>query len=189
LQSSVSGTTPGRFQIKCNAGGTVTIYANSGNSTGVSMVFMVSNSITCATMNANGTATCGFTWTGPAFTSTSDSIFKDDQKPVSIDDCLQVFNNLTTKTFIRNDIPDNLANGIRSVGFVAQDLKNNLPSSFSNVVYENENYQGSDKTILSIDYGLLTSILWEIVRFQGTHIQNLEDRLSAIENKLSKMDI
>jgi hypothetical protein len=189
LQSSVSGTTPGRFQIKCNAGGTVTIYANSGNSTGVSMVFMVSNSITCVTMNANGTATCGFTWTGPAFTSTSDSIFKDDQQPVSIDDCLQVFNNLTTKTFIRNDIPDNLANGIRSVGFVAQDLKNNLPSSFSNVVYENENYQGSDKTILSIDYGLLTSILWEIVRWQGTHIENLEDRLSAIENKLSKMDI
>ena len=43
--------------------------------------------------------------------------------------------------------------------------------------------------ILSIDYGLLTSILWEIVRFQGTHIQNLEDRLTAIENKLSKMSI
>ena len=153
------------------------------------MVFMVSNSITCLTMNPSGTATTSYTWTGPAFTSTSDSIFKDDQQPVSIDDCLQVFNNLTTKTFIRNDIPDNLANGIRSVGFVAQDLKNNLPSSFSNLVYENENYQGSDKTILSIDYGLLTSILWEIVRWQGTHIENLEDRLSAIENKLSKMDI
>ena len=167
------------------------------------MVFMVSNSITCVTMNANGTATCGFTWTGPAFTSTSDSIFKDDQQPVSIDDCLQVFNNLTTKTFIRNDMPDNLAHGIRSVGFVAQDLKNNLPSSFSNLVYENENYQGSDKTILSIDYGLLKSILWEIVRLSRieietlssevqtltTHVQNLEDRLTAIENKLSKMDI
>jgi hypothetical protein len=44
-------------------------------------------------------------------------------------------------------------------------------------------------TILSIDYGLLTSILWEVVRFQGTHIQNLEDRLTAVENKLSKMNI
>jgi len=86
-------------------------------------------------------------------------------------------------------MPDNLANGIRSVGFVAQDLKNNLPSSFSNLVYENENYQGTDKTILSIDYGLLTSILWEVVRWQGTHIENLEDRLTTIENKLSKMNI
>ena len=121
--------------------------------------------------------------------STSDSVFKDDQQPVSIDDCLQVFNNLTTKTFIRNDKPEDLANGIRSVGFVAQDLQNDLPSSFNNLVYSNENYQGSDKTILSIDYGLLTSILWEVVRWQGTHIQNLEDRLTAIENKLSNMNI
>ena len=85
-------------------------------------------------------------------------------------------------------MPNNLANGIRSVGFVAQDLQNNLPSSFSNLVYSNENYQGSDKTILSIDYGLLTSILWE-VGWQGAHIQNLEDRLTAIENKLSQMNI
>ena len=82
-----------------------------------------------------------------------------------------------------------MANGIRSVGFVAQDLQNNLPSSFNNLVYSSENYQGSDKTILSIDYGLLTSILWEVVRWQGIHIQNLEDRLTAIENKLSKMGI
>jgi hypothetical protein len=82
-----------------------------------------------------------------------------------------------------------LANGIRSVGFVAQDLQNNLPSSFNNLVYSNENYQGSDKTILSIDYGLLTSILWEVVRMRGTHIENLEDRLTAIENKLSNMNI
>jgi hypothetical protein len=86
-------------------------------------------------------------------------------------------------------MPNNLANGIRSVGFVAQDLQKNLPSSFSNLVYSNENYQGSDKTILSIDYGLLTSILWEVVRWQGAHIQNLEDRLTLIENKLSKMSI
>ena len=86
-------------------------------------------------------------------------------------------------------MPNNLANGIRSVGFVAQDLQNNLPNSFSNLVYSNENYQGSDKTILSIDYGLLTPILWEVVRWQGAHIQNLEDRLTIIENKLSKMSI
>ena len=72
---------------------------------------------------------------------------------------------------------------------MAQDLQKNLPSAFSNLVYTNENYQGSEKTILSIDYGLLTSILWEEVRFQGTHIQNLEDRLTAVENKLSKMNI
>ena len=44
-------------------------------------------------------------------------------------------------------------------------------------------------TILSIDYGLLTSVLWEVVRFQGTHIHNLEDRLTAVENKLSKLNL
>ena len=48
-------------------------------------------------------------------------------------------------------IPENFSNGIRSVGFVAQDLQKNLPSSFSNLVYSNENYQGTDKTILSIE--------------------------------------
>ena len=163
------------------------MYGNASSGTGVQMGFMVSNSIICLVMNPSGTATTYYTWTGPAFTATSDSCFKDDQQAVNIDDCLQVFNNLTTKTFIRNDISENLTNGIRSVGFVAQDLQKNLPSSFSNLVYANENYQGTDKTILSIDYGLLTSILWEVVRWQGAHIQNLEDRLTIIENKLSKM--
>ena len=59
------------------------------------------------------------------------------------------FNNLTAKTFIRNDIPENLTNGIRSVGFVAQDLQRNLPSSFSNLVYSNENYQGTDNNFVN----------------------------------------
>jgi hypothetical protein len=167
----------------------VTIYGNVANNTGYGINFNLASTTVAFQINANGTGTTYYTWTGPAFTATSDSYLKDDQQPVNIDDCLQVFNNLTTKTFIRNDIPENLANGIRSVGFVAQDLQKNLPSSFSNLVYSNENYQGSDKTVLPIDYGLLTSILWEIVRFQGTHIQNLEDRLTAIENKLSKMSI
>jgi hypothetical protein len=51
-----SGTT-GRFQIKVNSGGVVTVYSNTANSTGIQMKFMVSNSITCLTMNSNGDAT------------------------------------------------------------------------------------------------------------------------------------
>ena len=111
------------------------------------MKFMVSTTISCLTMNIDGTATCNYTWTGPAFTSTSDSMFKNDQQQVNIDDCLQVFNNLFTKTYIRNDIADNLENNIRTVGFVAQDLKTVLPSSFNNLVYEHNNYKNSGEFI------------------------------------------
>jgi hypothetical protein len=185
----MQSATNGRFLIKVGSSGLVTIYGNVANNTGYGINFNLASTTVAFQINANGTGTTYYNWTGPAFTSTSDGFFKDDQQPVSIDDCLQVFNNLTTKTFIRNDIPENLENGIRSVGFVAQDLQKNLPSSFSNLVYSNENYQGTDKTILSIDYGLLTSVLWEVVRFQGTHIQNLEDRLTAVENKLSKLNL
>jgi hypothetical protein len=110
---------------------------------------------------------------------------KNDQQKVSLDDCLQVFNNLHTKTFVRNDIPENLENNVRSVGFVAQDLQKTLPASFSNLVHETENYKGTDKTILSIDYSVLTSVLWEVVRSQSTQIQTLSDRLAAIEAKLA----
>jgi hypothetical protein len=143
-----SGST-GRFQIKANSGGVVTITANTANNTGYGLKFNIASATVAFQINANGTGTTYYNWTGPAFTSTSDSVFKDDQQPVSIDDCLQVFNNLTTKTFIRNDKPEDLENGIRSVGFVAQDLQNNLPSSFNNLVYSNENYQGSDNNFIN----------------------------------------
>ena len=95
------------------------------------MTFMVSNTLNSLVMNANQTATTYGTWTGPAFTATSDSFFKDNQQLVNIDDCLQVFNNVFTKTYVRNDMPKNLENNITHVGFVAQDLKKHYQTNLT----------------------------------------------------------
>ena len=69
-----SGTT-GRFQIKANSGGVVTIYGNTANNTGYGINFNLASTTVAFQINANGTGTTYYNWTGPAFTATSDSIF------------------------------------------------------------------------------------------------------------------
>jgi hypothetical protein len=172
LQSSVSGSTPGRFQIKCNAGGTVTIYANMGNNTGVAMGFNVSSNINCLVMNPAGTATCSYAWSGPAFTATSDSSLKDNQELADPADIKRVFEGLDVKTYTRKDMGNQQA-----VGFIAQDLQAVLPSSgaFNNLVQTAENYQGRGD-MLSIDYGSLVSVLWG-------YTKQLEARVTLLEAK------
>jgi hypothetical protein len=168
LQSSVIGSTPGRFQIKCNAGGTVTIYANSGNNTGVLMGFNVSSNINCLAMNPSGSATCSYTWSGPAFTSTSDSSLKDNQQLANPADIKAVFHGLDVKTFTRKDRDNQPA-----VGFIAQDLQAVLPPAFGNLVQTVENYQAQGD-VLSIDYGALVSVLWG-------YTKQLEARVATLE--------
>jgi hypothetical protein len=180
----------GRATLKSNAGGLFTIYSSS-NGTAQQMKFQVSSGITCCTMNVDGSCSTNNTWTGPQFTSTSDTSLKNDQQPVSQEDIRQVFDGLSTKTFVRNDIPEELASGTRRVGFIAQELQAVLPPAFQNLVVTAPNYRDSGKDILAIDYGVLTSVLWEVVKGQDAKlksqeaaIEGLMARLAALESRL-----
>ena len=172
----------GKAQLKCNTAGVFSIYS-SYNTTPQQLKFYVRDTINSYTMNIDGTVSTYYNWSGPQFTSTSDTSLKDDQQPVSQEDIRQVFEGLRTKTFIRNDIPEEFENGTRRVGFVAQDLQAILPPSFQNLVQTVPNYRDSGKDILAIDYGALNCVLWEVVKGQEAKLQSLEARLAALETQ------
>jgi hypothetical protein len=63
-----------------------------------------------------------------------------------------------------------------------------MSSSFSNLVYVHENYQGTGKTILSIDYGLLTTILLEVVRASRTEIETLKSEVPLLTTRVQSSE-
>ena len=105
---------------------------------------------------------CSRSVSGTSFISTSDSSIKDYVKNASSDDCKSIFYNVDVKTYIRKDMT-----GTR-IGFIAQDIKANLPIEFDNIV-------STSNSLLAVDYSRMVCVLWGVVK-------NLQERINTLES-------
>ena len=107
---------------------------------------------------------------------------------------VDIFNNIEPKSYIRNDIPEDVANGTRKFGFIAQDVEAQITgkADFQSLVMKStlgKNEDGTDKEVVCLNYDGMLTILWGVVKQQQTIIsfqsiiETLEERISLLENK------
>ena len=178
-----SGTN-GKAQFKATSGGVFYIQSTT-STTGQDIQYYVSSSIKAFTMGANG-ACSYYSTIGAA----CDSILKDDQQPLDLAELQAVFDNVNPKSYVRNDIPDDVANGTRKIGFIAQDVQAQIadkPDLQSLIMKSTlgKNEDGTDKEILCLNYDGLVTVLWGVVKQQQTTIATLESRRAALEAKVN----
>ena len=99
------------------------------------------------------------------------------------------------QSYIRNDIPDDVANGTRKLGFIAQEVQAQVTGKpdFESLIMKStlgNNEDGSNKEILCLNYDGLLTILWGVVKQQQSTtssfksiIECLEERITLLEDK------
>ena len=115
--------------------------------------------------------------TATSYTSTSDESVKEHIKDALIEDCMELFQNVNVKTYNRMDILG------QRIGFIAQDVKSNLPDKFANVIGVQ---YGGDMPLLSLAYDRLVCVLWGVCKNQEQQILALNGRVTALEMKKTK---
>ena len=120
------------------------------------------------TVQNNGSATLS-----GSLTQNSDASLKDNVEDVELNDCMNMLENIHVKTYTRNDMEE----GNKRIGFIAQDVKQNLPDKFDNIIGSNiitDKDTKENRDIMTMDYARMVCILWKIV-------QNQEQRIKALE--------
>ena len=115
--------------------------------------------------------------------SASDRRLKTSIEDVSLDDCLTLLSAVSMKTYQRIDEPGE----DYRLGLIAQDVQENLPPKFSNLVGSFQHGdEGAREEMLSVSYDRLSCVLWTIVKQQQTTMQGLAQRLELLEGKKKK---
>ena len=83
---------------------------------------------------------------------------------------MNMLQNINVKTYTRNDMEE----GNKRKGFIAQDVKNNLPEKFDNIIKAITG-EGEEE-LLTMDYARMVCILWKAVQNQEERIKQLEGR-------------
>ena len=68
---------------------------------------------------------------------------------------------------------------IKEQGFIAQDVKQNLPEKFDNIIGSNtvtDKDTKENRDIMTMDYARMVCILWKVVQDQEERIKQLEGR-------------
>ena len=126
-------------------------------------------------LNISGSLTC------TALTQTSDRAIKSNIAPANLEELQHIFDAVEVQTYTRTD-------GVAGsrVGMIAQDVQaaiagGSLLQNLVNPVY-------SDKApLLGIDYSrLAATVLWGALKNQQRRIDELIDRVAALEPKRSK---
>ena len=119
------------------------------------------------------------------FTNTSDSKLKDNQLKANLDDIQNILNNIDAKTYARNDL--NMKP--KRCGFIAQDVEHavNTYKYFQNLVGSSTiqtEENGLEEDTKTLDYARLTAvILWGALKNSNKRIDDLEQRMKAMETK------
>ena len=113
----------------------------------------------------------------------SDSRIKDVIGNIS--DPIDIINNLCAIKYTSKITNDNCVH----LGYIAQEVKSILPEVVSSSNYKEESYIGEiykslgiEDEVYGIDYGGIIPVLSEAIKIQQTCINNLETRLSTLEN-------
>ena len=105
-----------------------------------------------------------------SLTQNSDARLKDNVEDVELNDCMNMLQNINVKTYTRNDMEE----GNKRIGFIAQDVKHNLPEKFDNIIRAITD-EGEEE-LLTMDYARMVCILWKVVQNQEERIKHLEGR-------------
>jgi hypothetical protein len=116
-----------------------------------------------------------------AVAQTSDRSIKENVQDASLDDLQAIFDSSEVKTYTRTDGVEG-----KRYGFIAQDVKSQLPSDISNIVFETRvpTPEGEEPgaMLLALDYSRLSSsVLWGVCKKQQQAIEALTLRLDALE--------
>ena len=110
-----------------------------------------------------------------SLTQNPDASFKENVEDVELSGCMNMLENINVKTYTRNDMEE----GNKRIGFIAQDVKQNLPEKFDNIIGSNtitDKGTKENRDIMAMDYARMVCILWKIV-------QNQEQRIKALEGR------
>ena len=116
-----------------------------------------------------------------SLTQNPDASLKDNVEDVGLTDCMNMLGNIHAKTYTRNDMEE----GNKRLGFIAQDVKAYLPDKFDNIIGSNTitDEQGErSKEITTMDHARMVCVLWKTV-------QNQNERTKALEPKKNQKEI
>jgi hypothetical protein len=105
-----------------------------------------------------------------SLTQNSDARLKDNVEDVELNDCMNMLQNINVKTYTRNDMEE----GNKRIGFIAQDVKKYLPEKFDNIIRAITD-EGEEE-LLTMDYARMVCVLWKVVQNQEQRIKQLEGR-------------
>ena len=177
-----------------NAAVSGSIFASSGfyicTDANVSMRFHINRLGTnkqAMVINTDGSVTMYFaplTVNGTGYTS--DKQLKYDVEDLNLHDCLNIFNNINSKSFKWKN------NNKNSIGFIANEVEETIKNNilFGDLVNESD-YQPDENIesikIKTLDYSRMCCILWSVVKLQQQKLNDLETRILLLEQKLSKL--
>ena len=87
-----------------------------------------------------------------------DAPLKDNVEDVGLTDCRNMLENINVKTYTRNDMEE----GNKRLGFIAQDVKSYLPDTFDNIIGSSiiTDEQGENsKEIMTMDYARMVCFM------------------------------
>ena len=116
-----------------------------------------------------------------------DTTVSDERLKTSIEDVecnfTECVKNVKVKTF---EYTNEKYKNNDKYGFIAQELLENLPKEFRNIVKENKEKDSDDK-YLSINYMKVNLLLWGCCQEQQSKIEHLESRLFELEDIVKEM--
>ena len=116
-----------------------------------------------------------------------DTTVSDERLKTSIEDVecnfTECVKNVKVKTF---EYTNEKYKNNDKYGFIAQELLENLPKEFRNMVKENKEKDSDDK-YLSINYMKVNLLLWGCCQEQQSKIEHLESRLFELEDIVKEM--
>ena len=84
----------------------------------------------------------------------------------------KVFDNIEVKQYQRTDAPGN------RIGFIAQDFVEALPEEYDNITHMTYD---TGNPLYGLDYARINCILWGVSKNQQKRINELEERLTLLE--------
>ena len=118
-----------------------------------------------------------------SLTQNSDISIKKNIEDTKLNECINILHSFNSKTYKRIDHDDDEYD----VGFIAQDIKNNVPEKYKKIYGENGK-KDNGEPFLTVDYSKICTILWPIVQCLEKKTNELEIKQSKIESLESKIE-
>ena len=133
---------------------------------GVGSATISAPTVTTNDITSSGTVQC------VSLVQTSDERIKENVTSCDLDVIQSVFDKIDVKQYQRTDAPGN------RIGFIAQDWVSNLPEEYDNIAHMT---YGTGNPLYGLDYARINCILWGVSKNQQKRINELEERLTLLE--------
>ena len=103
----------------------------------------------------------------------SDARLKEDAKDLPSDECLDVLRQVSAKSYVRNDLPEERT---RRIGFLAQDAEAALGPNLAGTNIVSEIANKGIENLKTMSYERMSVILWQCTRSLLARVEALENR-------------